>query len=111
MAENGEPMISTADEILAKLRSDPENAIQTSFPSAGVDLYVFYYPECGHYGVRVTDFGTDPTDPENIRIQEAELSEHDVLMRMYALLEADVSRDPMGRDARIALEMSMVDEG
>jgi hypothetical protein len=104
-------MIGTAEETLANLRADPRFAVQTSFPSAGVDLYVFFYPECGHYGVRVTTFGTDPTDPVNIRIQEAELSKEDVLARMFALLEADVSRDPMGREARIALEMSVWDEG
>lgn len=111
MAEHGEAQIATAEEILAKLRTDPKFAMMTSFPSAGVDLYVSYFPECGHYGVRVATCGTDPNDPENIRVMEAELSEEDVLMRMFALMDQDIARDPMGRDARLALELSMVDEG
>lgn len=110
MAENGQPMIATAEGVLANLRANPEMAVMTSFPSAGVDLYVSYFPGCGHYGVRVTNLDSNPNDPENIRVMEAELSKDEVLARMFMLLETDVERDPMGREARIALELSMVDE-
>jgi hypothetical protein len=84
--------------------------VQTSFPNLKLDLYIAYFPACGHYLVRVTRQGTDPSDPRNILVNEAELSEEEVLMRMFALLDRDVALDPMGAEARIALEMMMVDE-
>lgn len=104
MAQAGEPLIGTAEETLAQLRAHPEYMVQTSFPSAGVDLYVGYFPECGHYAVRVVTFGEDPTDRYHVRITESELSEMEVLWRMHALMQADIDADPAGYAARMALE-------
>jgi hypothetical protein len=105
MPEAGEVHIGTADEVLARLRESPQYAIQLPFPNAGVDLIVMYAPVCGHYQVRVVTLDTDPTDPANIRIMEAELTEEEVIWRMCSLMEADMERDPQGREARLALEL------
>ncbi|HEX9085930.1 MAG TPA: hypothetical protein VF867_00200 [Arthrobacter sp.] len=104
MAE-GDVSIGTADEVLARLRESPGQAIQTSFPFAGVDLYILYSPGCGHYQVRVVTLGADPTDPEYIRIIEAELTQEEVIWRMCSLMEADMERDPMGYEQRMTLEL------
>lgn len=103
------PVMGTAEEALANLRANagPGVALQFPFPSAGVDLYVTYFPECGHYGAIVTPHGR--TDVEVIR--EVELDKEQVMHRMFTLLEVDMARDPMGRDLRLALELSMTDEG
>lgn len=111
MANVGEAQIGTAAETLARLRDSAAEGlcVQTAFPNIGMEMYIAYFPGCGHYLVRVTNIGTDPSDPDNILINEVELSEEDVIMRMCALMENDIARDPMGAEARIALEMSMVD--
>lgn len=104
MAQAGEPLIGTAEETLAQLRAHPEYMVQTSFPSAGVDLYVGYFPGCGHYAVRVVTFGEDPTDRRHIRVTERELSKDEVIMRMCFLMQADIASDPAGEAERMALE-------
>jgi hypothetical protein len=113
MAQAGDAMIGTAEETLAHLREGAGSglAIQMSFPNAGYDAYFVYFPDCGHYLVRVCDLGADPSDVSHILIQQGELSAEDVIYRMNDLMQRDIDADPQDAQLRMELERLMVDEG
>lgn len=90
MAQIGEPVgTATPAETLAQLREHSDLSVASHFPAQGVTFYICYDKDSDTFLDRVVASGEDPNDPENVMVDEWDLTEEEVTFRIGVLQERE----------------------